>query len=163
MINIKNISYLLLATLLFACSTANSHKVEPQDDKFKVVKTEAEWKQVLNPEQYQVLRLKGTERPFTGKYWDNKATGLYVCAGCQNPLFHSKTKFKSGTGWPSFYDVVSDSSLYNETDKSLGTIRNELLCAKCGGHLGHVFKDGPQPTGLRYCINSASLNFIAEN
>ena len=120
---------------------------------------EEEWKEKLTEEQYRVLRLKGTERPFTGKYWDNKKKGIYYCAGCGTPLFDSNSKFKSRSGWPSFSTPVRDSKIKEESDNSFSMRRTEVLCKNCGGHLGHVFKDGPKPTGLRYCINSISLDF----
>jgi peptide-methionine (R)-S-oxide reductase len=121
--------------------------------------TDKQWKEKLTPEAYHVLREKGTERPFTGKYHRHKETGTYVCAACGNPLFGSDAKFDSGTGWPSFFTPIADESVLNESDRSLGMARTEVHCAKCGGHLGHVFEDGPRPTGLRYCINSVSLDF----
>lgn len=120
---------------------------------------DAEWKKTLSPERYEVLRRKGTERAFTGKYHNSKEKGLYLCAGCGNPLFDSETKFDSGTGWPSYYQPISEQAVQSEEDKSYGMVRTEVLCARCGGHLGHVFLDGPEPTGLRYCINSVSLDF----
>ncbi len=126
----------------------------------KVTHTVSEWKKLLSPAQFNVLREKGTERPFTGEHWDNKAEGLYVCSGCGAPLFHSHTKFKSGTGWPSYYAPVHKDRVSEVPDKTYGMNRTEVLCARCGGHLGHIFDDGPKPTGLRYCINSASLDFV---
>jgi peptide-methionine (R)-S-oxide reductase len=125
----------------------------------RVEKTDAEWRAQLTPEQYEVLRKKGTERPFTGKHWDNHADGVYRCSGCGNPLFSSATKFESGTGWPSFSQPVAPESVATEDDRSLFMKRTEALCGRCGGHLGHVFEDGPDPTGLRYCMNSAALDF----
>ena len=126
---------------------------------FEVVKTEEEWKQLLTPEQYVVLRGKGTERPFTGKFELHKEKGMYLCAGCGNELFPSDTKFDSGCGWPSFFASLDSTRIRYETDNTHGMVRTEIMCAKCGGHLGHVFDDGPQPTGLRYCVNSVSLDF----
>ena len=125
----------------------------------KIEKSEDEWKRQLSPDQFRVLRLKGTERAFTGQYWDNHEPGTYVCAGCGEELFTSDTKFESGCGWPSFYDSIEKSKIEEHEDDSYGMRRIEVTCAKCGGHLGHVFPDGPRPTGLRYCINSASLGF----
>ena len=125
----------------------------------KIVKTEEEWKQELTEEQFVVLRKQGTEYAFTGEYWDNKEKGIYTCAGCGLPLFSSDTKFKSGTGWPSFYKPLNNTCVGEEQDNSYGMMRTEVHCARCDGHLGHVFSDGPQPTGLRYCINSVSLDF----
>ena len=128
----------------------------------RIVKSENEWKAELTPQQYYILREQGTEYAFTGKYWDNKEKGVYTCAACGLPLFGSETKFKSGTGWPSYYQPITPENVETETDRSYGMARVEVHCARCGGHLGHIFNDGPQPTGLRYCINSASLGFKKE-
>jgi peptide-methionine (R)-S-oxide reductase len=122
-------------------------------------KTDEDWKKELTPEEYRVLRQHGTERAFTGEFYDNHDEGTYTCAGCGTPLFLSDTKFNSGTGWPSYYAPMNDSCVAETKDTSLGMVRAEVHCAKCGGHLGHVFDDGPKPTGLRYCINSVSLDF----
>ena len=123
----------------------------------KVTKTEEQWRRELTPEQYEVLRQKGTERPWSGKYAMTKDAGVYRCAGCGAELFRSETKFESGTGWPSFFAPASAESVETEEDRGLFMRRTEVLCSTCGGHLGHVFEDGPAPTGLRYCINSAAL------
>jgi peptide-methionine (R)-S-oxide reductase len=123
----------------------------------KVQKSDAEWRSELTPEQYEVLRKQGTERAFAGAYWDTKDKGVYRCAGCGAELFSSDTKFDSGTGWPSFYEPMENDKVDTETDRSLFMKRTEVHCSNCGGHLGHIFEDGPNPTGLRYCINSCSL------
>ena len=128
----------------------------------EVVKSEDEWREELTPEQYHVLREKGTERAFTGQYHASKDRGVYRCAGCGAPLFTSDTKYESGTGWPSFYAPVEGDSVKTEEDDSHVMRRTEVHCRRCGGHLGHVFPDGPKPTGLRYCINSASLDFTKD-
>jgi len=137
---------------------AESPKGKPMAE--KIVKSDAEWQKDLTPEQYEILRKAGTERAFTGKYWNNHEKGTYVCAADGNPLFSSDTKFDSGTGWPSFWQPISPSAVETHTDRSLFMDRTEVLCSRCGGHLGHVFNDGPAPTHLRYCMNSAALKFI---
>ena len=152
------LSFAALAVFAFTGCVSNTKK-EDKELNFEVIKSEEEWKEILTSEQFRVLRKKGTERAFTGKYYNNKKTGLYVCAGCGNELFHSDNKFDSGTGWPSYWMPVREDKIIEQPDNSLFMRRTEVLCSRCGGHLGHVFDDGPQPTGLRYCINSLSLNF----
>ena len=125
-------------------------------------KTKAEWRDKLTPEQYQVLRKSGTERAFTGEYWDSKTAGTYRCAGCGEELFSSDTKYESRSGWPSFYAPLNPEIIDEESDRAFGMVRTEVKCANCGGHLGHLFDDGPNPTGLRYCINSAALDLEAD-
>jgi peptide-methionine (R)-S-oxide reductase len=126
----------------------------------KITKTDDEWRQLLTPEQYAVARERGTERAFTGRYWDFHDQGVYLCVCCGNQLFSSETKFDSGCGWPSFYAPLAADNVQNRDDNSFGMRRTEVTCSRCGAHLGHVFEDGPRPTGLRYCMNSASLNFV---
>ena len=162
----KNIAILSLSALLSlsACAQKQSKKDVANlkiPEGGKVELTEEEWKERLTEMEYYVLRKQGTERAFTGEYWDNKKEGTYLCAGCQLPLFASNTKFRSGTGWPSFYEPINEVNVGEDRDMSHGMVRTEVHCSRCGGHLGHVFPDGPQPTGLRYCINSVSLTFQA--
>ncbi len=139
-------------------SDTTKHKGKGMNE--KIVKSDEEWKKELSPEEYKILREKGTERAFTGKYWDHHEIGLYICAACGSELFESDTKFDSGCGWPSYFEPIDSSRIIYKEDKSYGMVRTEVMCAKCDGHLGHVFDDGPPPTGLRYCINSGSLKFV---
>lgn len=174
----------LVYSFLFWSAGCQSNKLKTKEDKIpsvvsdvipyivnsrgdtiqKVFKSEEEWKGLLSPLEYRVLREKGTERAFTGDLTDNKQEGIYTCRGCGMPLFSSSHKYDSGSGWPSFFNVLDTLGIHRETDYEIGYPRTELTCARCGGHLGHVFDDGPRPTGLRYCINAVSLDFIkAEN
>lgn len=146
--------------VIAACGqTPNSETKDGSSRKFAVQKSPEEWKEQLSELEYEVLRNDGTEMAFTGKYVDWKKEGTYVCRACGNPLFSSETKFKSGTGWPSFWDFLNEESILKVPDYSYGVKQTEVECQRCGSHLGHVFKDGPEPTGLRYCINSVSLDF----
>ncbi len=159
----KKLVLLFTSGLLIACNThsqnGNTMANADTNKKYEITKSEEEWKKELSPEEFKVLREKGTEYAFTGEYFKHKKKGTYLCAGCGNELFSSDTKFESGSGWPSFYKPLSDHKIDAIEDKSMGTIRTEVVCNNCGGHLGHVFPDGPKPTGLRYCINSISLDF----
>ena len=159
-----NSKLLILFPVIFLSISCQAQERRPNESnpKFEVEKTSTEWKQILSDSEYHVLREKGTERAFTGSLLNIKKKGQYVCAGCSNPLFHSKSKFDSGTGWPSFYEPLNRNAVMEDTDISYGMKRVEVLCNKCGGHLGHVFDDGPKPTGLRYCINSVAMKFVEE-
>ncbi len=158
------IPLLILAAAISACG-AHGPEQRTSDPSVtlnspeKIVKTDEEWQAELTPEQYRVTRQAATERAFTGKYWNLKDTGTYYCVCCGAELFSSGTKYESGCGWPSFYDEIKQGNIVTRPDHSTGVLRTEIVCRKCGAHLGHVFEDGPEPTGLRYCVNSASMTF----
>ena len=151
--------------LLYSCNgksqtqQSNNQKHKIMNEEHKIIKSDEEWKKVLSPEAYKVLREKGTELPYTGKYYLHTGKGIYLCAACGAELFRSDSKFDAGCGWPSFNNVIDSSRVVYTRDTTHGMVRTEITCARCGGHLGHVFDDGPAPTGLRYCINSVSINF----
>jgi len=163
MLNQKILSFLSFTIffLILIYNCAKTIESEPtKKHKFEITKTDDEWKKILPSEAYTVLREKGTERPFSSDMHSSKEKGQYICAACGNQLFTSKAKFDSGTGWPSFYEPIDKQKVGEETDRSWGMTRTEVFCNRCGGHLGHVFNDGPPPTGLRYCMNAVSLKFI---
>ncbi len=164
------IAFPLVMTAVLSCNQAQEAGYEAREIKgpilglngdtlSRVEKSASEWESELSPQAFKVLRQAGTERAFTGDYWNNKKKGVYLCGGCGAPLFSSKTKYRSGTGWPSFYEPIFEGNVLEKSDNSYGMTRVEVVCARCDGHLGHVFPDGPEPTGLRYCINSVSLEF----
>jgi len=154
----KTYKVTILVVMAFVTTSCLSQTNKMKKEDYPINKSDSEWKAELTAEEYNILREQGTERAFTGKYWQNTEDGNYYCAGCNQKLFSSDTKYKSGSGWPSFWDVMSNDSLNKNVDNTHGMQRVEVTCKSCGAHLGHVFEDGPEPTGLRYCINSISLD-----
>ncbi len=152
---------IIIAGLFISCNlqSQNHDTMKDENQKYEVSKSEEEWKKELNEEEFQVLRKKGTEPAFSGEFYLHDEKGTYLCAACGNELFPSETKYKSGSGWPSFYKPIDKEHIVEKEDRSFGMTRTEVICSRCGSHLGHVFPDGPEPTGLRYCINSISLDF----
>ena len=151
--------WFLIGLVVLCWWSGSAEGSRPESQSERIMKTDEEWRKQLTPEQFRILRQKGTERAFSGAYWNTKEKGVYLCAACGNELFGSDAKFDSGTGWPSYWKPVSPEKIQSHADRSWFMTRTEVLCARCGGHLGHVFEDGPAPTGLRYCINSGALKF----